>query len=92
MDITILGLKITLVTENNVLINNNENTLFQDIICGVDQGSIIGLLLFILYINDLKNVSNALDFIIFADSTNVFISDKKSQYSFYQGKVRTAIK
>ena len=29
-----------------------------------------------LYINDLKNVSNTLDPIIFTDDTNLFISDK----------------
>ena len=40
------------------------------------QGSILGPLIFILHINDLKNVSNALDHIISADDTNLFVSDK----------------
>ena len=34
----------------------------------------LGPLLFLLYINDFYNVSNALDFIFFAQDTNIFFS------------------
>ena len=45
----------------------------QEISCGLPQGSILGPLLFILYINDMYKVSKLSHFIIFADDTNIFI-------------------
>ena len=71
--------------DHNILINklqcygvrgnvsyNKADSKYMTITCGVPQGSILGPLLFILYINDIENVSDILNPILFADDTSLF--------------------
>ena len=51
----------------------NKNSDFTEIRTGVPQGSILGLLLFSIYINDLITVSNKANFIMYADDTTNYI-------------------
>ena len=50
--------------------------------CGVPRGSILGPLLFLLYVNDLKNASFVLDPIMFADDTNLFYTHSNMRKLF----------
>ena len=56
--------------------HNNELSNKKEITCIVTQGSVLGLLLFLIYINDVCNSSKLLSFILFADDTNLLMSHK----------------
>ena len=54
----------------------DKQTNIETITCGVPQGSILGPLLFLIFVNDLHKVAKYLDPIMFADDTNLFYSPK----------------
>ena len=80
--LTLPGSVATWLTEYSIFQEPVTLKHTKNIFCGVPQGSILGPLLFLLYVNDLHN-STALDPIMFADDTNLFYehNDLKTLFS-----------
>ncbi len=65
-----------LTNRKQYVYHNGHSSKIKSISCGVPQGSVLGPLLFLLYINDLPHVSNILRFYLFADDTNLYYESK----------------
>lgn len=59
----------------------------KKIISGVPQGSILGPLIFNLYINDIVYTSSDVKFVIYADDTSIFISSPSDDYLFHKANL-----
>ena len=57
--------------KQKVVINNIESTT-ENIVCGVPQGSILGPLLFLMFINDLPLYTDNVNTDLYADDTTIF--------------------
>ena len=57
------------------MIYDHSSDLF-DMSCVVPQGSVLGPILFVIYINDICNDSDVVKCVLFADDTNMFCSER----------------
>ena len=73
------------------VIVNNAKSRTQHITTGVPQGSILGPLLFIIYINDLPNASTIFNFTMYADDTTLSTSIQSIQMANPNVNVDTLI-
>ena len=73
--------KSYLTEGKQVVFVNSETSSEKAIRCGVPQGSVLGPLLFFLYITDICNSSKELDFRLFAVDTSIIISHKKIEFT-----------
>ena len=67
----------------------NVSTSFRTVNIGIPQGSILGPLLFLYYINDLPNVSKLFCSVLFADDTTLYAagSDVSSLISMFNDEI-----
>ena len=64
------GCKSYLYNRRQFVSFNTHCSDMNDIICGVPQGCILGPLLFLLYVNDIVEVSSVLIPMLYADDTS----------------------
>ena len=57
---------------------HNINSELKEIDCGIPQGSALGPLLFLIYINDLPNALKPSQPTLFADDCNIFMFNKNT--------------
>ena len=63
---------------------NGQTSDHLKILCGMPQRSVLGPLLFLIYINDLPNISKLISFYLCADDINIYY---KSHDLFHLQKI-----
>ena len=76
-NITICLLQSYLSSRTQYVVHNECNSSTQSIEYGLPQESILGPLLFILFIDDFSKASKLFFTILFVDDTSVFLEDKE---------------
>ena len=78
-------------TQTSIIASFSSDSL--SITCGVPQGSLLGPLLFLLYVNDICSCSSKLKFCLFADDTNLLFSHKnlESTWDNYERGTYTSL-
>ena len=66
---------MSFVRERKYFVNvNGTNSEVRTVNIGIPQGSTLGPLFFLLYVNDMENSSNLLQFVQFANDTTIIFS------------------
>ena len=73
---TIIWIKSYLYNRFQKTICNSNLSNIRNIKCGVPQGSILGPLFFLVYINDIQNVMNNCKYQLYADDTVIYCNGK----------------
>ena len=63
----------------SVFLGNGVSSGYENVTQGVPQGSVLGPLLFLIFINDLPNASNKFKFTLFADDSTLTYSFSRSE-------------
>ena len=81
-----------LTNRKQYVVFNGCQSDYSEIYTGVPQGSILCPLFFSIYINDLINVSNRLNFLMYADDTTIYFNLEEFEYLNRKRDINTELK